>query len=57
MMFVDMIVMVVIVMMVVIVIVIVNVFNRSGRGRGLMQLALDQHIDLRGFNAAPVYPG
>jgi hypothetical protein len=48
--------MVVIVMMTVVVIVVVNLFNRSGRGGGLVQLAIDQHIDLGRLNAAPVYP-
>ena len=54
-----MIVMVVIVMMavVVIVIVMVVVFNRPGRGRGLVHLALDQHVDLGRYDPAPVYPG
>ena len=52
-----MVLMMMMVVVMVVVMVAVNVLHRSRRGRRLVQLALDHHIDLGGLNTAAVYPG
>ena len=49
--------MIVLVIVFVFMIMIMNMFDWSGRSRGLVQPALHQHINLGRFDPAPVHPG